>query len=68
MQQEEGIIWSLGRRGHGFIRTPGKTDRIFWLKDAPPGLAKGKSVTYRVIPRPNEDHPKAVDIQLMDVA
>jgi hypothetical protein len=68
MEQEEGIIWSLGRRGYGFIRTPGRVDRIFWVKDAPAGLEKGRSVTYRVVPRPNEEHPKAVDIRLMEVA
>ena len=75
MEQEEGIIWSIGQRGRGFIRTPGKTDRIFWLKDAPQALsllpkskAIGKSVAYRVKSQGNGLHDMAVEIRLMEVA
>lgn len=67
MKQEEGIIRVIGPR-LGFIRSPGKKDRIFYPSDAPPGIDRWKSVRYKVMPQPMEKHDRAVDIQLMEVA
>lgn len=64
-QRQEGIVWSLGLKGRGFIRPPGKRDHIFYLADAPKSIAKGRSVTFVSVETPKG--PKAVDIQLMDV-
>lgn len=65
-QRLEGIVWSLGLMGRGFIRPPGKKDHIFFLADAPQDLSKGRSVTFLSVDTPKG--PKAVDIQLMEVA